>query len=258
MHAVPVALIVQAVGAVGLGLAWLVVRPPFTADAGEVWLLVLNGVLAALAYLALYKGLGIGPVALVSPIAASYALVSIGLAIVVLGDHIGPALGVGAAMTLGGVVLASSDLRTVRLEDLERARGVPYALAAAVLFGIATFILGRSAREIGWLTAIVLGRAFTFASIGAVAVALRTRFDHIDRRGFLVAGGLGLIDLLGIVAYAWGSEVALLSLVIATSATFPLVSVAGGVLVLGERPARTQFLGVGLVVLGLVGLGLAG
>lgn len=258
MRAVPVALIVQAVGAVGLGLLWLVVRPPFTADATEIGLLALNGVLAALAYLALYQGLGIGPVALVSPIAASYALVSIGLAIVVLGERIGPALGIGGAMTLAGVVLASSDLRSVHLEDLERARGVPYALAAAVLFGVATFILGRSAKEIGWLTAIVLGRAFTFAAIGAVALALRTRFDHIDARGLLVAGGLGVIDLLGIVAYAWGSQVALLTLVVATSATFPLVSVVGGVLVLGERPARTQFLGIGLVVLGLVGLGLAG
>ena len=35
------------------------------------------------------------------------------------------------------------------------------------------------------------------------------------------------------------------------SGTFPLVSVAGGIVVLGEHPARAQFLGVGLVV-GLV------
>ena len=65
------------------------------------------------------------------------------------------------------------------------------------------------------------------------------------------------VDLLGITAYAWGSHVALLSLVIAASGTFPLVSVAGGIVVLGERPARAQFLGVGLVVAGLIALGLA-
>ena len=96
-----------------------------------------------------------------------------------------------------------------------------------------------------------------FRRLILVSAARRTGFDHIDRRGFVVALGLGVVDLLGITAYAWGSHVALLSLVIAASGTFPLVSVAGGIVVLGERPARAQFLGVGLVVAGLVALGLA-
>jgi drug/metabolite transporter (DMT)-like permease len=257
LRAIPVVVIVQGVGAVGLGLLWFLVRPPFVADATEIGLLVVNGVVAAAAYVALYEGLGIGPVALVSPIAASYALVSIGLSMLLLGERLGPALGLGAAITLAGVVLASSDVRGVHLRDVERARGVPYALAAAVLFGVATFILGRSSRELGWLTAIAIGRGFTFLASATIARWRRTPFDRVDRRGFAVALGLGVVDLLGIAAYAWGSEVALLSLVIAASATFPLVSVAGGILVLGERPARSQFLGVGLVVAGLVALGLA-
>ena len=257
LRAIPVVVIVQGVGAVGLGLLWFLVRPPLDASATEIGLLVLNGVVAAVAYVALYEGLGIGPVALVSPIAASYAIVSIGLSMLVLGERLSAGLAVGAGMTLAGVVLASSDVRKVHLADVERARGVPYALAAALLFGVATFLLGRGAKEIGWLTAIALGRGFTFLSSGAIAFARRTGFDHIDRRGFVVALGLGVVDLLGITAYAWGSHVALLSLVIAASGTFPLVSVAGGIVVLGERPARAQFLGVGLDVAGLVALGLA-
>ena len=201
------------------GLLWFLLRPPVDASLTEVGLLVLNGVVAAVAYVALYEGLGIGPVALVSPIAASYAIVSIGLSMLVLGERLSAGLAVGAGMTLAGVVLASSDVRKVHLADVERARGVPYALAAAVLFGVATFILGRSSRELGWLTAIAIGRGFTFLASATIARWRRTPFDRVDRRGFAVALGLAQVPV-GILFDRIGPRL--------TVGSLTLLAVAGG------------------------------
>ena len=44
----------------------------------DIWLVVLNGAAAAFAYLTHYKALELGPVAVVSPIGAGYAVVGVG------------------------------------------------------------------------------------------------------------------------------------------------------------------------------------
>ena len=254
LRAIPTVLLVQAFGLVVVAAIYLVVRPPWTADAFDVALLVLDGCLAAFAYVALYRGLALGPVALVSPIAASYAVVAIGLAVLVLGDRLSTDVLLASAVTIGGVVLTSADPRS--LESPRERGGVSNAVLAAVLFGVGTFILARSSQEIGWLTTVLLGRAFTVVGIVALAAWRREGVRHVDRRGLAGVAGLGCIDAIGILTFTWGVEVALASLVIAASATFPFVSVAGGMLVLEERPAPSQLVGVVLVVAGLVWLGL--
>lgn len=254
LRAIPTVLLVQAFGLAVVATLYVVVRPPWTAGPFDVALLALDGCLAALAYIALYRGLALGPVAIVSPIAASYAVVAIGLAVLLLGDRLGADVLLASGVTIGGVVLTSADPRS-RETPGERG-GVSDALVAAALFGLGTFILARSSQEIGWITTVLLGRAFTVVGIAALAAWRGEGVRHVDRRGLVGVAGLGLVDALGILTFAWGTEVALASLVIAASATFPFVSVAGGMVVLAERPARSQLVGVILVVGGLVWLGL--
>ena len=66
---------------------------------------------------------------------------------------------------------------------------------------------------------------------------------------------VGAIDVLGGAAYARGTELGYVSIVSAASATFPLIPVVGGILLLRERPAASQLAGVVLVVGGLLLLG---
>jgi drug/metabolite transporter (DMT)-like permease len=66
-----------------------------------------------------------------------------------------------------------------------------------------------------------------------------------------------VVDVFGLISYSRGSELGLVSIVSAASAAFPLVPVAGGIVLFQERPAITQFLGVALVIGGLILLGLA-
>jgi drug/metabolite transporter (DMT)-like permease len=72
-----------------------------------------------------------------------------------------------------------------------------------------------------------------------------------------VAGAalVGVIDVLGGAAYARGTELGYLSIVSAASATFPLIPVVGGIILLRERPAASQLTGIALVVGGLLLLG---
>jgi drug/metabolite transporter (DMT)-like permease len=59
------------------------------------------------------------------------------------------------------------------------------------------------------------------------------------------------------VSYSIGASQGLLSVVLIASAVFPLVAVALSVWLLHERPVANQYVGIALVVAGLLVLGLA-
>ena len=75
-------------------------------------LLLLGGGLGAInafANLSLYKGLALGPIALVSPISASYGLVTTMLAVVLFHEVLSPLQGIAISLVLVGIFLAATD-----------------------------------------------------------------------------------------------------------------------------------------------------
>jgi uncharacterized membrane protein len=96
-----------------------------------------------------------------------------------------------------------------------------------------------------------------FVVATAVVLARRGRGagGRFDATGVWLAVLVGLVDVLGTASFAYGAEVGLISIVTAVSATYALIPVLGGVLLLHERPAGSQYLGVAMVVVGLMLLG---
>lgn len=229
-------------------------RPPWTGSGGDVALLAANGAIAAIAYVALYRALELGPIALVSPIVAAYAVPAIALAVVLLGESFGGVASAGIAVTVLGVALTSTDLRGVAADRASRA-GVPLAVVSMLLFGAATFVLGRQSQELGWLSAAAIGRAFSVTALIVLALVRRPEL----RGGAAAVGGaalVGLADILGVVLYSIGAERGLISIVTAASATFVIIPVIAGIAFLREHPAPNQYVGIALVVAGLLLLGL--
>ncbi len=221
------------------------------------WVVPMSVVMAG-AYYALYKGLELGPVSVVSPTAAAYAVFPVLLSAALLGERLSPVLTAGIATTIGGVILTSTDLRALRAGTPGTAKGLPWALLATVSFGVATYTVAWASKTAGWTTALWVSRASTTVVLLAVVVAGRgVGVSRIDGRGIAFAAGVGALDLIGAISYTIGSERGLVSIVSTASATFPLISVGAGVLLLHERPAFNQAVGVALVVGGLILLGLA-
>ena len=262
--------IAQVAAALLVSLIVLFARPDMSELGAVIPWLIPNAFLGAAAFATLYRGLELGPVHVVSPILASYAVVPVLLSVVLLGESLGGLQVVGVAVTIAGAMLTSADVREVRSQGRRRSEGLPWAIASTLLFGVATYIMGWASKEAGFLPSLWFGRLsmVTVFLVAALIIRLRSRSERAGRApasGTAVqvrsAVGLavmvGVVELLGTIAYARGAEVGLVSIVTAASATYPLVPVFGGVVLLEERPAPNQYLGVAMVVGGLVLLGVA-
>jgi drug/metabolite transporter (DMT)-like permease len=283
-----VTVIAQVTGVLGFGLLVLLVSPPWDLPLGASALLLGTGMLAGVAYFGLYRGLELGPIALVSPIASAFSAVTVLLAVVVLGDDLSVLEIIGIVVTLVGVVLTSTDVRRIGAGGAASRRGIPYAVAAMLGFGIGAFATGSYAQDYGALPPTTLSRIGSLVLIllviglrrratpvvehgvvdemleAGVPEADRSRVDRLlapsglSRANVALAVAVGIADIFGIWAYARGSEIGLVSITAAVSATFTLIPVLGGVTLFGERPAPNQVLGIGMVVAGLVMLGVGG
>ncbi len=254
-------MVAQIVGLLCFGILWLMTSPEWRVPARDVVILLGSGCFAGIAYFTAYRGLELGPVALVSPIASAFAAVTVLLAVVLLGESLGPVLLSGVVLTIVGVVLASTDLRRFEVEAKRHRRGLPYAFAAMVGFGVAAFVSGSLAKNYGWLPPVALSRLGSLVLISAVTLAMQgrngERMQRISLQNLGIAAAAGVTDIVGVAAYSRGSELGLISIVAAVSATFTLIPVAGGILLFSERPAPNQLLGLVLVIGGLVTLGAA-
>jgi len=221
----------------------------------------LNGVVSAIAYASHYRALELGPVAVVSPIGATYALVGVALSMIVLGERPAALALIGGAITVAGVMLTSTDLRKLRAGTHGTPPGLPWALVAAVTFGVGGFLLAYLAKELGWVTALWSSRVAQLAGFAILGVLRRGDMAGrgLSGKPWVIAGaiGIGLIDLVAVASYSIGNETEFASILFVSSAVFPLIAVVLSVAFLQERPVPNQYVGVALVVAGLVALGMA-
>jgi uncharacterized membrane protein len=223
----------------------------------DVWLVVLNGGAAAFAYLTHYKALELGPVAVVSPIGAGYALVGVALAMMILDERPSGLALIGAAIAVVGVALVSTDLRKLRDGIENPLPGLPWAIAAAIGFGVAGFLLGWISDRAGWIAGLWGSRLAQIAFFLPLVVVFRKELARLrPGPGLWIALVAGAADILGVVAFSAGSVRGLNSIVLAASAVFPLIAVALSVVVFKERLVANQVAGIVLVVGGLLLLGL--
>lgn len=258
---VPVTLfVIQLVEIVALSLLLTTSVPGSLDSSRSAWTaIIVSGALGTVSFFCLYRALQLGPVAVVSPVFASYAAIAVILSVALIGERLSTLAVVGVVGTLVGVILASVGRTTPESPASSSSNGIPLALVATVAWGIATYLIGRYAKETGWFLPVYGSRLVQFVGVGAALILLRGagRTIRVPRaRGAAVAAAAGLADTAAIALFARGSQAGLVSIVSAVSATFPLVLIAAGVTLFRERPSLTQLIGALIIVAGLVVLAL--
>lgn len=260
---------------VGAALIWVVAvagGTPFPTDPGVIVGGTLVGLAGAGAYLFYFTGLRIGPIAVVSGIIGAYGGLTVILAVVFRGESLTLLQAAGTAIATVGVILTGIAFDGTRLRNMRFAGpGVAFAVVALVLFALMTIgtdiVIDRS----GWLEVLLVSRTANAILSTLVLVVAMTTLRHraaallegeeaeggrVDNRVVTGVVLAGVLDVVGLLAFAYGLEVAETWLVGLASSFGPAVTIVVAVVFLGERLRPIQWVGLLGVLLGVIAIGL--
>jgi drug/metabolite transporter (DMT)-like permease len=210
------------------------------------------GLAEVAAFAALYRGLATGAMSLIAPLSATAGLVPL-LVGLVSGDLLGPVQWAGVALALAGVALAATE--SGGHAGRRVAQGCGLALLAALGFG-AYFVGMDQAADGGALWAAVLSRWASLAVLVAAACALR-RTPAAPAGSRVPILFVGVLDIGANALFAAALTHGLAGVVSVLGSLYPVTTVVLAQLLLHERLARAQRLGVGTALAGVALLSLA-
>ncbi len=250
LGALRVLLVSQAFGLAAIAIAVLI---RFEPPAG--WLVLLAApaaVSGTIGLYALYRGMAVGAMSVVAPVAGVSAVVPVIVGFT-SGDRPSVWQDTGMAVALLGVVLAAREHQEGGGRRV--ASGVGLALLAAAGFG-GYFPFMHAAGNVDFWWSSLLFRTVTTAVVATAVLATRTAI-RVPRADLVLIAFVGFGDTLGNVLFAASSSKGLVSVTSVLASLYPIVTVVLAHVVLGERIDRAQRIGV-LATLGGVALISAG
>lgn len=205
----------------------------------------LGGVAGALGVAMLYRALSIGPMSVVAPITALLAAAVPVAAGFLQGERPAAAAVVGMVVALAAIVLVSAEGEgSLRPSDL---RGVTLALVAGTGFGLFFVALSYTDDSSG-MWPLVGARTTSVAAVGALI--LLGRVDAVVERGRtrVLTAGAGALDVTANVLYLLAIREGLLSVVSVLTSLYPVSTVILARVVLKERFAPLQRIGMAIAI----------
>jgi len=257
------AVVVTAVSALS-GLALLALSYPLvggTWGAEDLWWGALSGVTGAIAIVLLYACLAIGPMSILSPLTAVVSAIAPMLwGLLVNREQLAVTGYIGLAVALVTAVLVGfmPGAKVVR----PSLRGLAMAVGAGIAIGAFLIVIDQTTDESG-VVPLLMNRATNAAlTIGAVAIlaisaarAGRRASSVLDAAGSApiarawgLAIGCGMLDALANLVMLIALRLGDLSIVSVLTAMYPAGTVLLAAIVLRERIAAVQWVGLALAL----------
>ncbi len=232
------------IGFVALLLALAVVRPPLPGT-DVVLVGTAAGIAGMVGLAALYRGMSLGSMGMVTALAGAGSLV-LPLAVGVLrGEPVAPVQLIGVGCAAAAAAAAGGASR----DELGR-RALALAGLAAVAFGAWYVLIDVAASAGDPLWALVFSRGAS-AGIAAVVVAVRGKVDRASIPWLLLLAA-GIFDVGGNVLFVVAREAIPIGLAAALVGLYPVVTMLLARFVIGERLRTLGMIGVGYAIVGIV------
>jgi drug/metabolite transporter (DMT)-like permease len=204
----------------------------------------ISGTLGLFAY---YRGIAVGAISIVAPIAGVSAVLPVIVGII-SGESPSAWQLAGIACALLGVFFAAREPRTDG--DTRLAAGVGLAVLAAIGFGGYFPFMHAAGNADFWWASLVFRMASTTVILIVVAIQ-RPNPLGVPRRVLPWLALIGFGDMFGNLLYAAASTSGLVSVTSVLASLYPIVTVLLARVLLQEHVARSQEAGIGLTLAGV-------
>jgi uncharacterized membrane protein len=215
-------------------LAWLIILVLSVIDFGGMFLL--------------YRSFTIGSLAICSPIAASYAVVT-GILALATGERPPDLVLVGAAVLVIGVAVVAGGTGSMSGVTLA---GVPEALGAALILGFFYWGVDSVVDDLGWLWPVAVNRAVMLVCAAAILLGRGEASPRPELGAGLPLLAAALLDTLGAISLNLGLERSFTTTTAALGSLYSAVAVVLAWLVLRERLSRPQWAGIAVILAGIL------
>jgi drug/metabolite transporter (DMT)-like permease len=237
-------------------LSWICLLPVFahgTGGGSSIWAIALiAGAFHVLGLVCTYRAFEIGTLSFVSPIASSFAIVT-ALLFVVSGSAPAPLALAGTVLLVAGVAVVS---RSTAHDGGVTLRGVPEAIFSAVAFGVMFWLIDSYVRgPLGDVVPLILLKVMATSYAGIYAS--RAKKEEASIALFspkTLALGLvaALLDTAAWIAFLLGCKAENGAVVTAMASLFSAITVLLAWIFLRERLNRAQWVGVAVILFGVL------
>jgi drug/metabolite transporter (DMT)-like permease len=256
---VTAAFVVQIAGTVAYCVWFVTADPDVPTLSATTCVYALTGALLMGAGMCtLYLAFERGPVSLASPLSAAYPLVTAAVGVLFFHALLSAAEGIAVAVIVLGIMAASGLFGTDKAERALSA-GPRMALLTTVLWGVAYPLLGQAIIASGWEVVTLIQLVAMVPVLGAM-MALRRGRERVTTalvlRAFrsLPVIAAGVLQMLAVLAIniGYGLDQAAGTMVVATSAAYPVITMALALRHFDERTDRVALVGAAATVAGVL------
>ncbi len=223
----------------GLGFLLLLVGWDLRAGTNVVVYGALAGICSCIGLSALYRGLAIGSMGVVAPIAAMSAALPITWGLLT-GDRVGMLGAAGIAACLLGIALVTIDARGADRQSSTAYRSIQLGIVAALGLGGALIFLARGSASSAATTTVVMR---SVAALLAIGCALLVRAARPTGRDLGTVAAVGVLDATAAFAFAWAASTGSLTVAAVLSALYPVGTALLAYVFQHERLTKLQWAG---------------
>lgn len=200
-------------------------------QANGIWYAIASGVVITAGALMYFKGLSLGPVGIVSPLSASYPLITTLMALVVFHARPSGIQLIAILMIMTGVMAASGVLSVRGISYRKLERGPLLGLGTAVAWGAGYALASQAISRLGWQLASLIefgAMALAFGVFIPLATTEKITVSHVlkasKNKFILLSGGISLCAAVAL-NIGLSREQSSGAIVSALSACYPVLTV---------------------------------
>jgi len=233
-----------------------------TISSFNLFLIILSGFFMVGGIYNFYKGIEIGDVSLISSINGAYSMITVILAVLLLGEKLSIIKIASIVLIFSGLFLASVNLK--KFKELKVVKGIKFAIIGMVLQGIQFFIIGILAKEIMFFgihsatTSSINVYIFTGFIYSALFIGFAASKKQVPRLKELKHKYFPLLFLATTIMFAgawlllnYGISIGNVSILMPITSLNPIVAIILAVIFYKEKLVLNQKLGILTILIGL-------
>lgn len=247
----------QLFGLIVLSLFYLFVPQDIGISVKAFIFILFAAVMLIFATISFFKGLSVGKVSIIGPIGAGWAIITVILSLLLFNESISGLQVFGIVLIVLGTILVSFKYKDLmKLKITKTAKGIKYGVFALVGWGLLMTFTSMAVKEAGWFFPVFLTKLISVGFLLIYFTVRKQSFSIKHKEIILPQLLVGILSAVAFLLYAFGVSKDYTSIVAPVSASYPAVTVILARIFLKEKLEVNQYIGVLIIVFGVIILSL--